>query len=436
MSDTKVLLITSNGKGLGHLIRQLTIAAALPKDVPYAIFTLSQGATVAASNNLEYAPSYTQPWITKGKWHGGYLRDRILLMIEEFQPSVLVFDGVVPYPGLLDAISRSNVATVWMRRGLWQKATNPKPLRDSHWFDLILEPGDIGDALDVGPTAGRTDATKIGVVSDSNPATALNRDDAALALGINPKQKTILFNLGSSTIEGGLAPIAAVLNDFPDWQVITTKDELGRSKGFTNSNQVHTLQGIFPLHPYLAAVDLAITSAGYNAAHEFVGMSVPAIYVAAPSITDDQVARAKAIAAADAGWVVLQQTSVEIAKTLREVLENATAELAQKRNSCSSLRSAWDNGAQTAAELILQAQHQPHSDQLALIRLKFRIQFEFYLGNLVRGIRQPKYSNVNTSRNLTTELINSEIPLEHILPTASSAYESKRIALTNKWLKG
>jgi hypothetical protein len=186
----------------------------------------------------------------------------------------------------------------------------------------------------------------------------------------------------------------------------------------------------------LAAVDLAITSAGYNAAHEFVGMSVPAIYVAAPSITDDQVARAKAIAAADAGWVVLQQTSVEIAKTLREVLENATAELAQKRNSCSSLRSAWDNGAQTAAELILQAQHQPHSDQLALIRLKFRIQFEFYLGNLVRGIRQPKYSNVNTSRNLTTELINSEIPLEHILPTASSAYESKRIALTNKWLKG
>lgn len=436
MSDSRVLLITSNGKGLGHLIRQLTIADALSKDVPHAIFTLSQGATVAAGNNLEYAPSYSQPWITKGKWHGGYLRDRILLLVEEFKPSVIVFDGVVPYPGLLDAMSQCDIPMVWMRRGLWQKNTNPKPLRDSHWFDLILEPGDVGDSLDVGPTAGRTDATKIGVVSAANPATALNREAAAQALGIDSKQKTILFNLGSSTIEGGLGPIAEVLNDFPDWQVITTKDELGRSKSFTNSKQVHTLQGIFPLHPYLAAVDLALTSVGYNAAHEFVGMSVPAIYVAAPSITDDQVARAQAIANANAGWVVLQQNSLEVAKTLRAVLENATVELAQKSQNCTAIRSGWSNGAETAARLILQAQRQEHSNRLAWLQLKFRIQFEFFFGNLVRSLRQQKYSSVHTSRNLTTDLINSQIPLEHILPMASSEYESKRIALTNKWLKG
>jgi hypothetical protein len=436
MSDSRVLLITSNGWGLGHLIRQLTISDELPKDVPSVILTLSQGAAIAARTNLEYAPSYSQPWISKGKWHGGYLRDRILLLVDEFKPTVIVFDGVVPYVGLLDAISRLEIPTVWMRRGLWRKTTNPKPLTDSHWFDLILEPGDIGDALDTGPTSKRTDAKKIGVITAADATKAISRESAAEKLGVDPSQKTLLFNLGSSALEGDLDQIADVLNDFPQWQVITTKDELGRSKSFSMHNKIHTIRGIFPLHPYLAAVDLAVSSVGYNAAHEFVGMAVPAIYVAAPNVTDDQFARARAIADAGAGWIVENQTASELARTLRSVLEDASVEIAEKRNNCIAIQKSWKSGAKTAAELILTARRGTHPNRVARLKLRLRVLSELYLGNIARRTKPAKFSVITTTRELNSELLNSQIPFEHILPAASSEYESKRIALSNKWFKG
>lgn len=432
MSQPRVLLITSNGWGMGHLVRQLTIAAALPADVPHVIFTLSGAAAIATRPNLEYAPSYTQPWISRGTWHGGYLRDRILALAAEFRPTHVVFDGVVPYPGLLDAIRQLDTVNIWMRRGLWRANANPKPLRDSDWFDLILEPADLGDALDVGPTANRDDAHKIGVITDANPTTAISRALAAARLRIDPDKPTLLMNLGSAAI-GNLAPIAQVIAANPNWQVLTTKDELGREKLLEDS-QVTQLQNIFPLHPYLNAVDLAITSVGYNAAHEFVGMHLPAIYVPAPNLTDDQTARARAIAEVGAGWVIDSQSAQAVADLLAELFAQP-AVLRAARTVCAEISETWGAGAESAVELILAARNQAKPSLSSRLRLWAKVNFELRFGNIIRRTPQPRFAQIEMSSELTSSKINSGQPFEHTIQSASREYHERRRALSNKWLQ-
>ena len=429
-----VLLITSNGWGLGHLIRQLAIAEALPEDVRTTILTLSGGAAVAARDNLEYAPSYSQPWITKADWHSGYLRDRILLLANEVKATHIVFDGVVPYLGLIDALNHLDAKKIWMRRGLWRASTNPKPLRDSVWFDLVLEPGDLGDPLDNGPTSRRTDSTKIGAITEANPTTAFSRAEAAAKLGIASERPTLLLNIGSSAI-GDLSPLAEVLAKYPEWQILSTKDELGRSKGIS-PDQVQTLTGIFPLHPYLNAVDLAVTSVGYNAAHEFVGMHVPAIYVAAPNVTDDQQARADAIANLKAGWSVKPSEVSRLAELLDRILAGGTSTLTAVKENAEQAANAFGSGAADAVKLILTAESQSNPNLEDRVRLFGRLTAERLVGNLLRRQKSKKHPRIHLTREINSELIRNEIPFEHVLPTASEEYFHARDAFSQKWLLG
>ncbi|MEN9711044.1 MAG: hypothetical protein RL441_1036 [Actinomycetota bacterium] len=427
-----VLLVTSNGWGLGHLIRQLTISKYLPSDIRCTILTLSQAAHVAASDNLEYAPSYTQPWITKAQWHGGYLRDRIVALAEEVNAEIIVFDGVVPYIGLLDALRHLEVTRVWMRRGLWRTDADTSPLNASRWFDLIIEPSDIGDSHDVGPTSTRRDATKVGVITDAGANIGLSREQAAARLGCDPARKTLLINIGSSAI-GDLSALTEVLAEHPDWQILTTKDSLGRSR-HVGDDEVIAISGVFPLYPYLSAIDLAVTSVGYNAAHEFIGMGVPAIYVPAPTTTDDQFARAEAIAGQGAGWAVTSQDPQALAQVLNLVLSDDEHRESVRLDAC-AVRDAWSNGAEQAAGLIVSA-HRARTRDTALDRLKIalRVEVELLVGNLLRRTHRKAHREYVLTRELTPALMGAETPLEHMLPTSSEEYSGHRSRLAKEWL--
>ena len=426
-----VLLVTSNGWGLGHLIRQLTISKYLPHDVRCTILTLSQAAHVAAADNLEYAPSYTQPWITKAEWHGGYLRDRIIALAEEVAADTIVFDGVVPYIGLLDALRHLDATRIWMRRGLWRTDADTSPLNASEWFDLILEPADIGSSHDVGPTSSRSDAQRVGVITDAHANAGLERPQAAARLGCDPERKTLLINIGSSAI-GDLTSLIDVLAEFPDWQILTTKDSLGRSRHV--GDEVIAISGIFPLYPYLTAIDLAVTSAGYNAAHEFVGMGVPAIYVPAPTTTDDQFARAEAIAMSGAGWAITTQDPQALAQVLRRVLADDEHRDAVRQTAC-AVRDAWTNGANQAANLIVQSTPKAiREGGLSRLRISARVTAELLIGNLARRQTRRRHADVVLTKELTPGLMASTTPLEHLLPSSSEEYSGVRARLAKEWL--
>lgn len=425
-----VLLVTSNGWGLGHLIRQLTISKYFPEDVRCTILTLSQAAHVAARENLEYAPSYTQPWLTKAQWHGGYLRDRIVALAEEVDADTLVYDGVVPYVGLLDALRHLDLTRVWMRRGLWRTDADSRPLRAARWFDVIIEPADIGSSHDVGPTSRLSDATHVGVITDAGATAGLPRTDAAARLGCDPERKTLLINIGSSAI-GDLSSLIDTLAEHAEWQILTTKDSLGRSRHV--GDDVISVTGVFPLYPYLTAVDLAVTSAGYNAAHEFIGMGVPSIYVPAPTTTDDQFARAEAIASVGAGWAVTSQDPQALAQVLHLVLSDDEHREAVHLAALAT-RDSWTDGAEQAAAMILAAQ--PKSDrESALDRalLGLRVEVELLLGNLLRRQRTRRYRDFVLTRELSPALMASEVPLEHMLPAAREEYSGRRARLAKEW---
>ena len=426
MTERNILLVTSNGFGMGHLVRQLAIASKLGGSVH--ILTLSQAAPVAmcAGVDLEYCPSYTSPWIGKRAWHRGYLRDRIVALAEAVHADVIAFDGVVPYVGLLDALSRLDVARVWIRRGVWRADTDPSPLAYSSFFDLIIEPGDLGASRDGGPTASRTDATRVGVITQAGSSTLLPRADAAERLGIDPTKLTVMFNVGSNAIPD-LEQVITIVAARSNVNVVITKDALGRNRSQAN---VTTVAGIFPLYPYLSAVDLAVTSVGYNAAHEFTASGVPTILVPANNVTDDQ--RARALAMQDAGLgVVVESDHPDV---LQETVERLVDDENEREAMALAARqhvSAWTDGAGEAATLIVGAQRTRHGIDGAWLRLRLR-------GLAERGLAlvttpQRTATTVLLTEQLVDRDLRGAVAIEHLHPGLDSAYAARREAIAKSW---
>ena len=121
-----MLLVTSNGTGMGHLTRQSAVARALGDRADVVVLSLSSGLPVVLEQGLrgEYLPSYQRPWFPRSDWHR-YLADRLVALVEELGATVVAFDGVAPYRGLILARRRlPGTAFVWFRRGLWRPGVN------------------------------------------------------------------------------------------------------------------------------------------------------------------------------------------------------------------------------------------------------------------------------------------------------------------------
>lgn len=430
MTDARsVLLVTSNGFGMGHLVRQLAIAAAMPEDTRVTILTLSQAAPVAVRGGavLEYCPSYTSPWISKRAWHRGYLRDRIVALAEEVDADVIAFDGVVPYPGLLAALRRLAVGAVWVRRGVWRADASTAPLAFSDLFDRVLEPGDLGDSMDAGATRNRGDARKIGVVTQAGPATMLPRSEAARVLGVDADRLTVLFNVGSNAIPG-LDGVLAALAARDDVQVLTTKDALGRNRSDATA-RIQAVSGVFPLFPYLAAVDLAISSVGYNAAHEFTACAVPTVLVPADNVTDDQRARAFGMQQAGVG-VVVEANRADLLLAVVERLIDDESERAAMALAAHEVEARWGIGAIEAATVIRRTVPRNKPDWIPLLRLRIRQFAEFALS--FRDVRPPVAGVVMTTDLLAADLA-SDTVVEHLHPGTSADYADRRRVIARQW---
>lgn len=324
---TPVVLATSNGVGMGHLTRQLSVALAGADDLDVTLLSLSGALpTVAraavdgrlpapAGLRFEHCPSRTSPWQGEGAakvaWRttwDHYFADRLRLLAAETGARVVVFDGVVPYAGLLAArASMPATAFVWVRRGMWRPGVGAEWLARSEHFDLVVEPGDFGAAADTGPTAGRPEATRTAPVSLTSVVPPLPAPEARAALGLDPDRPALLLAPGSGAyadvstlVDAVLARLAAAA---PHWQVAVTRQAIARH-ATRASEQVVLLEDVYPLARYLRAFDGAVSAAGYNAVHEQLAVGLPTLFV--PSTgheTDDQVARVRGVTALGAALV-------------------------------------------------------------------------------------------------------------------------------------
>ncbi len=352
MKAPRVLFATSNGTGLGHLNRAMAIARRLPHGSQPSFFTLSQAAPVVAAAGFEvdYMASYRRP--ASGTDRAWNLRLRAVLeeLLDERRPDVVVFDGVHPYRALTHVLSaRGAPPSIWCRRPMWRRGSSRAPLRRVGAFDLVLEPGELADRADRGPTvAERPAARRVDPIVYLDPGELLDRRAAAYELGLDPGRRTALVSLGQGgELDRAVARTLTALAAHDDVQVAALESSI--APGIEVPPGVVHLRATFPMSRYFRAFDFAVAAAGYNAFHELIALGVPSLFLPMDRNTDDQHARARwaagegvALAVEGAGDPALEERIEELADLARG---------AELREACA--RAFTVNGAAEAAEAVV-----------------------------------------------------------------------------------
>ena len=453
MSKPTIILATSNGVGMGHLARASAVALALKEVANPIIVSMAGGIAELPSYmgiRCEYIPGRDRGWMSREKWDK-YLRDRLLALIEETGATVLSFDGVVPYPGVIAAKnSNSHVALVWVRRGLWQK----KPQRfilglQSRMMDRIIEPGDIAREYDHGPTANRKDSVLTSPVSLFQPSQAMSRDDARKALGIDPHRPAVLVQLGTgdSDVNEKMSAALSGLLGWKDLQVVLTKaptDKDGKSLA-PNGLDIKVLR-YFPLANVLHAFDAGVCATGYNGVHELLPAGLPTVFVSNIRGTDDQEARARWCH--DKGFALRadQSNLADITEKVRQLQDSGTRERLSKK--CQELPAA--HGGEEIAKILFELatksnMNKPakftytrliiqdhinrglrHIANLGLRRLAlvYRFLHPHIVVEVVKN-KEPVFGDQTDAAQLR-ELIRGEARFEHLISNASDKYKNKR----------
>jgi UDP:flavonoid glycosyltransferase YjiC (YdhE family) len=343
-----VLMVSSNGTGMGHLTRLLAYSRKAPSGVRPYFVSLSQAVPIVAEFGFpyEYVPSAIPTGMAPARWRT-YLGRRLAEAIERLEPRVVVFDGTWAYEAIDDVRVRyQDVRWVWSRRGMWYRGLNRDQLAKSAWFDEVLEPGDFSSPADPGVTAGAP-AVRVGPVTLLERGEIVGRDEARSALGIDTDAPTALVTLGAGNINDATSATRIVIDALRklDIDVCVTVPAIAERAG-TDDEHVHLISA-YPLSRYLRAFDIAVSAAGYNSFHELLRFGVPTLFL--PNLEtslDDQ--RTRANYAASQGWAYSldkpEPDSVRAA--LDDLLRNGGAMVAKVADADPG------NGAAAAMELV------------------------------------------------------------------------------------
>jgi UDP:flavonoid glycosyltransferase YjiC (YdhE family) len=349
----RVLMMSSNGVGLGHLTRLLAIARRLPAGIEPVFVTLSQAlALVEAEGYLaEYLPFHVYLEVPPDEWNRHLAAD-LAEIVAFYRPAVLVFDGNVPYQGLLDTLRRfPETIAVWSRRGFWRTTNDTRLLARETAFDMVLEPGDLAASMDQGPTTRHRDRTRpLAPVRLVEAYEALDRAAALAALDLDPAHRHVLLQLGSGNnfeTDHIARFIAERLRDRPDVRLVHIVSPITLAP--LDLPDWVLARRVYPLGRYLAAFDACVSAVGYNSYHELMLGGCPTLFVPNehPSM-DDQLARAAY--AERHGWALVGRVDriFELEEKLMRLLDPEIA--ARQKRRLATLDQA--NGAHEAARLI------------------------------------------------------------------------------------
>ncbi len=349
----RVLFMSSNGIGMGHLTRLLAIARRCPPAIEPVFLAMSQAASVVEAFGylVEFTAHHLYLDLDVERWNQA-LRAQITEMIGFYDARALLFDGNVPYRGLIDArIDHPSLPFVWCRRGMWLPRAGRVALDRARYFDAVLEPRDLAESYERGETVYHSEHRR-----PVEPVLLLDRDElldrsaARAELGLDPERPAILFQLGSRNNYdyGELFEIAhAHLRRRYDVQ-IAVAEWLIAEAAHDLPPGVIPLQ-TYPLCRYFRAFDGAISAVGYNSFHELIHHGLPAIFVPNehPSM-DDQLMRA--LFAARRGLALCVRTAEPY--RVRDAIDRLmdVSERAALTGRCRALAAC--NGAGAAAALV------------------------------------------------------------------------------------
>jgi hypothetical protein len=349
----RILFVTSNGVGIGHLTRMLAVARRCSQPLQPVFLTLSQAISIVRGHGflVEYLPYHNLLGCDVQHWNQ-CLREEVNELIGFYDPPVLVFDGNVPYQGLVDALGDNpDVFAVWCRRGMWQAGRGRDAIARERHFDAVVEPRDLAERFDRGLTTQNRSRTRaVAPIRLLDESDLLSRRQARAALGIGSDRPAVLLQLGAGN-NYDYAPLRqsaiAMLRErhgadvrVAEWPIAEEPLELPEG-----------VRGIreFPLSRYLRAFDLVISAAGYNSFHEVLLAGGPAIFVPNEHPQqDDQLARARFVEHQDLGACVRAREIYRLSGCVERLL--APGERRRIARRCATLERG--NGAVEFARLI------------------------------------------------------------------------------------
>lgn len=305
----RLMFMSSNGAGVGHLTRLMAMARRASPEFQPVIFTLSQGIRWVEDSGFPVEYLASQRYLAGDRpnvYWNRLLQHRLEHLIDLYDPVGLIFDGTQPYRGLLDTFeAHPEIAAVWSRRGMWRPHITKNLKGLSEHFDLVIEAGEIASSSDRGITKA---FQKYSTVVD--PITFLDADEILLPsearaqLGLAPDQPTALIQLGAGNINDTSSLVNAAvttLAEDPRFQIRIARSAI--------SGRLDSIPGVewvdaYPLSKYIHGFDLVVGAAGYNTFHELIGFGVPSVIVPNTATeVDDQVGRAEFARASGAAFV-------------------------------------------------------------------------------------------------------------------------------------
>ncbi len=353
-ANNRVLFVSSNGVGLGHLTRLLAVARRMPEPVEPVFATMSQALQIVEQHGFpaEHIPFHAYNGCNIADWNV-WLSKQLRQVIDYYAASTVVFDGSVPYSGLIDAVGPDpDCRLAWIRRGMWrpEQANDGVIARQQH-FDLIIEPDDIAATQDNGLTVeNRHAALTVAPIRLLDEDELLSRQDAAEALGLDPDRPALLIQLGAGSNQDVVSVTGRILQTaaaFPQLQPVIA-EWLMAPHHLDLWPGVKRLRG-YPLSRYFKAFDFAVGAAGYNAFNEAISLALPTIFVPndQPEM-DDQRARATHAEANGAALCLDDPQTTDLSQYF-EIMLNQDVRNHLKTN-CARLTRA--NGAAAAAGAI------------------------------------------------------------------------------------
>ena len=368
----RILYFTSNGVGMGHITRVLACARRQPDRIDPIIVSMSRAFTIARAEGFttEFLPFARSIDMPLEQWNE-YLRAELVMLLRHYKPRVLVLDGNVPYPGLLQALDACpDIWTIWMRRAMWPPNVGAHFLKHENAFDAVIEPGELAGAFDRGLTVERRGSAKlVAPMRYLKEGEALERGAARALLGLDPKRPAVFLQLGSGnnieTVELMQQIVRKLTEDPPGEapQIVIGQWQIGKTQ-LPPPDGAIVLQK-FPFARYLAAFDYAVAMAGYNTFHENLSAGLPTLFLANEHPEqDEQWLRADYARIKGCALAARLENRYDILRQL--YLLAAPACQADLRRACKGLFT--NNGADEAASYLADLAYaiRPHSTKAAL----------------------------------------------------------------------
>jgi len=326
----RVLFYAVNGLGLGHVSRLLAIARALRRLRPEAeclFLTASEADWVISREGFASfkAPSHTtraRAGLDAAR-HARTVQSATWALVAAFDPHVMVVD-TFPAGALQELLPlmRWPVNKVFVFREQQAALAADAFLQEVlGLYQLIIVPHNRGEMALPLPLA--VPAVWTGPILSRERTEALPRGEAERRLGLPPPDGRlrlyINFGGGGDPQVGPLLRAAlAAAAQFPGLLAVLAPGPLA---GAATEPSGALVVRHYPMAECLAAFDLALSAAGYNAVHELLHHGVPTAFVPVAKGIDDQEAR---VARAVAAGAALRADAATLADALRGLTDAPT----------------------------------------------------------------------------------------------------------------